>query len=148
MGKQIPTHKLKAFANQGGDEQEEKPKTKGGGKPMEDLGKHKSAEDVLEDCVSRLENGDLDEQVDDALADFDPDEHDYPRMVKDHDLWDEAEEAVDPEQDGEQKYDDPWLLTGLVYKAMGGTFSDDDGDEHGGEAEGDHEEPDGDEDDY
>jgi len=67
----------------------------------------------------RVNDGKHDGQLKKLMAGFDPEEN-PPAWVGDEAKWDRAKEAVDPEGDGEEKYDDPWAVVAHVYKRMGG----------------------------
>jgi hypothetical protein len=122
MGKAIDGKKLTNFAKRkdgNGDEQDKN----GKGSKSADLGKAKTAAELLPGVVSRVENEDIDERAREVADGFDPGEDAQPFEVQDSDLWNEAVKEVEPEGEGETKYSEPWLVTAMLYQALGGEFS-------------------------
>ena len=67
----------------------------------------------------RVNDGKEDGQLKRLMADFDPEEN-PPAWVRDEEKWDRARDAVDPDGEGGEKYDEPWAVVAHVYKRMGG----------------------------
>jgi hypothetical protein len=130
---QVNPSKLKKFAKQNGGGKPPpfggKGKGRGGGGGPQNGGgdgddsqkpEKKSIAEVLPDVVAHMNDGEHDERVEAMLANFDPETDDYPDAVKDHDLWDEAVTEVDPDGDGDEKYDSPWQVVSECYIEAGG----------------------------
>jgi hypothetical protein len=67
----------------------------------------------------KVQNGDVDDELLDLMHDYDP-EHNPPSWVASEATWERAKDAVDPEGEGADKYDDPYGVVVHVYKSMGG----------------------------
>jgi hypothetical protein len=67
----------------------------------------------------RVQDGDVDDKLMDLMYDFDP-EHNPPEWVASEATWERAKDAVDPEGDGGDKYDEPYAVVAHVYRSMGG----------------------------
>jgi hypothetical protein len=89
----------------------------------------------------QVDAGQVDNQLVKLMGYYDP-EHGVPTWARNSDLWDQAEEAVDPQGHGQKLYEDPWLVVAHLYKALGGKIDtsrdkedemqDDMGDDEGG----------------
>lgn len=89
------------------------------------------------------QDGTADPAITALMQNFDSTEG-CPEWAPNQDTWNHAVELVDPDGDGDQTWDDPWLVVALVYKELGGEVDSDETVEQGGKP---HAEPDGDEDD-
>jgi hypothetical protein len=130
--------KLKDYA--GGKQNEKKPfppKMKGyGGKGMhapivgnkdkqDDEDEHKDAGDEggekkdvdIDALAAEIEAGNGNKQLAKMMQGYDDEENPVPSFVLDEDVWNEAKEMVDPEN---CDYENPWLVCGAVYEALGG----------------------------
>jgi hypothetical protein len=67
----------------------------------------------------RVNDGKHDPQLKKLMRGFNPDKN-PPSWVRNESKWDRAKEAVDPEGEGAEKYDEPYAVVAHVYKRMGG----------------------------
>lgn len=69
-----------------------------------------------------VEAGEVDEDLVALMADFDAGEEEEiaPPWVGDADLWVRAVAAVDPMNEGNERWRDPWLVVAHVYREIGG----------------------------
>jgi hypothetical protein len=116
---QKPDNKLAAFmqGKPGG------PPAGGGGPPQggpgqQGAGAGKDYTQLVEEEAKRVESGNVDQELMDQMADFDPMDN-PPEWAAQPDIWTKAEDAVDPEGAGAQ-YDEPYAVVAHVYKRMGG----------------------------
>ena len=79
-------------------------------------------EQIVREVVEQLDNGDHDPELDELMQDYDDGEN--PPWATDHDTWERAKKAVDPEGKGAD-YDEPWAVVAHVYKKMGGKVKSD-----------------------
>jgi len=119
---QIPAKKLKALADRYGpkkkrDDEEEREAGEEKADRQEDAGEIDPA--IVSEEGEKINDGKQDGQLRKLMRDFDPEDN-PPEWVQDEAKWEKAKEAVDPEGDGGEKYDEPWAVVAHVYKRMGG----------------------------
>lgn len=117
--------KIAAFVQQGRQEIhrdfEEPPDPDDIDAPTEDPG-----ELALQTIKQRLEDGDdPDEELDELIAGY-KDGDGIPEWVADEELWQQAVDLVDPEEDGVELFEEPWKAVAYVYKELGGEVLEDD----------------------
>ncbi len=116
----IPARKLKSFVDKDNpkkhhdddDERDDK---------SEDKDKTDDAKlsKFVKEEGDRVNGGKQDPQLKKLMRGFDPEDN-PPAWVRDESKWERAKEAVDPEGDGADKYDEPYAVVAHVYKRMGG----------------------------
>lgn len=116
----IPGKKLRAFVERESpkkrrpeDEEDDRAAAAEGEKD-----KGKVAKFVKEEG-DRINGGKQDPELKKLMRDFDPEDN-PPQWVVSEAIWERAKEAVDPEGEGSDKYDDPFAVVAHVYKRMGG----------------------------
>jgi hypothetical protein len=138
----IPAHKLKAFAEQGGQKPKknleafahERDERFDEDDEIEGDGEDKQLSDeeiakLIEKSVNEIEHSGGDPALVAAMIDYD--ERGEAPNGFDESLWERASNIVDPDSfhgDG-----DPWLLVAHVYKRIGGKIPGHNGDEGGDE---------------
>lgn len=101
---------------------------------------HESDAEIVARVGGEVQDGNVDPQIEKLMAEYEP--PDPPEWAPDAETWHRAVDAVDPDKEGDSVFDDPWLVTAHVYKAMGGEVDEHEKEEQGGKP---HKEPDGDE---
>jgi hypothetical protein len=118
----VPARKLRAFV------EKESPKKKRRDEDDDEERDDESGEDEVDEAKiakfvkeegDRVGNGKQDKQLRKLMRNFDPEDN-PPAWVTSEAKWERAKEAVDPEGEGAEKYDEPWAVTAHVYKRMGG----------------------------
>lgn len=67
-------------------------------------------------------DGDVDDDVVALMADYQ--EGDKPAWAVDGDIWERALVAVDPDGEGADSYDEPYLVVAHTYAALGGKIDE------------------------
>jgi hypothetical protein len=111
----LPFKKLKALVDR------ESPKKKA---PEDDELEGDGTDDAklakyVEEEGEKVNDKGVDPETKKLLKDYDPD-HNPASWVRDEAKWERAKEAVDPEGEGAEKYDEPYAVVVAVYKRMGG----------------------------
>jgi hypothetical protein len=151
----VPPSKLKALINQqkkpplpksqdddaedAAAEDKGKPGNPGGGEPDEEADK-----ELVEKVGQQVEDGKTNGKLVRLMGVYEQASEDdeegpeasgeAPAWAEDGDTWTRAKTAVDPDGEGESKWEEPWLVVAHVYERMGGTITADaEGQEGGGE---------------
>jgi hypothetical protein len=105
------------------DEKNEKSDNNSDNPPHGEAGHdHEDGDEQVAKAAAQVAAGKLDKDVARQMEGYDPAEDgNPPAWVADEDIWEKAKEAVDPEGDGADKYDEPYAVVAQVYFNMGGT---------------------------
>lgn len=118
----VPAKKLKAFVDQDEEKSGKKKKRPEDEEKDEDKGEDVDEADLhkyVEEEGERVNSGKQDKKLRKLMKGFDPEEN-PPKWVAHKAKWERAKEAVDPEGEGADKYDEPYAVVAHVYKRMGG----------------------------
>ncbi len=119
----VPARKLKALVDKDSPKRRRREEEEG-----EEREEESEEEDDTDDAEvskfvkeegQRVSDGKQDKQLRKLMRGFDPEDN-PPAWVTSEAKWDRAKEAVDPEGDGAEEYDEPWAVVAHVYKRMGG----------------------------
>ena len=77
-------------------------------------------ERIVQEEGDRINDGRGDRNLAEFIRKNYDSKHNPASWVQDEAKWERAKEAVDPEGDGADKYDEPYAVVAAVYKRMGG----------------------------
>jgi len=85
-----------------------------------DAGEDKPTDQEIADHIADgIDKGMVTPKIEALMAAHDP-ESGVPEWVADEPIWNRALNAVQPNGDGKDEYDDPWLVVGGLYRMLGG----------------------------